>query len=189
MGDRSQFCDLAAVVVVSNRLGFEAAAGGRSSARRQGLEPPPCAFSHTPRSNVSWFTQPQRPTCNSFIRFSGLCYRDPVLGFSAADWSFGHEMPVVPQRELCRQQVLLSLRHGSAIRCPSCKHLVEAESRFCSMCGHPLGEKLVPELSAEAAAVQSLSSGRRHATVMFTDVSGYTALTGTHGSRGCASAS
>jgi class 3 adenylate cyclase/tetratricopeptide (TPR) repeat protein len=64
-----------------------------------------------------------------------------------------------------------------AIRCPGCNHLVEAESRFCSMCGHPLGEKLVPEPSAEAAAVQSLSSGRRHATVMFTDVSGYTALT------------
>jgi class 3 adenylate cyclase/tetratricopeptide (TPR) repeat protein len=68
---------------------------------------------------------------------------------------------------------------GSAltIRCPGCNHLVELESRFCSMCGHPLGEKGLPERSAEAAIVQSLSSGRRHATVMFSDVSGYTAMT------------
>jgi class 3 adenylate cyclase/tetratricopeptide (TPR) repeat protein len=44
------------------------------------------------------------------------------------------------------------------------------------MCGHPLGDKPAPEPTPESAAVQSLSSGRRHATVMFTDVSGYTAL-------------
>jgi class 3 adenylate cyclase/tetratricopeptide (TPR) repeat protein len=43
------------------------------------------------------------------------------------------------------------------------------------MCGHPLGDR--PALLPETTAVQSLSSGRRHATVMFTDVSGYTTLT------------
>jgi len=64
-----------------------------------------------------------------------------------------------------------------AVRCPSCNHLLEAESIFCSMCGHALGDRTAPEAAAEAAIVQSLSSGRRHATVMFTDVSGYTALT------------
>jgi class 3 adenylate cyclase/tetratricopeptide (TPR) repeat protein len=45
------------------------------------------------------------------------------------------------------------------------------------MCGHLLSEKPAPEPSAEIAGIQSLLSGRRHATVMFTDVSGYTALT------------
>lgn len=63
------------------------------------------------------------------------------------------------------------------LRCPCCDHLVPQESRFCSICGHLLSEKPVRDSSAEAAAIQSLLSGRRHATVMFTDVSGYTALT------------
>jgi predicted ATPase/class 3 adenylate cyclase len=63
------------------------------------------------------------------------------------------------------------------LRCPGCNHVVDPQNRFCSMCGHPLGDKAVPAPAAGAAAAQSLSSGRRHATVMFTDVSGYTALT------------
>src|SRR5262249_39149973 len=62
-------------------------------------------------------------------------------------------------------------------RCPRCNDLVALQSRFCGTCGHLLNEKPAPEPSAEISGIQSLLSGRRHATVMFTDVSGYTALT------------
>ena len=68
---------------------------------------------------------------------------------------------------------------GAALthRCPRCDYLVAPESRFCGMCGHWLSDKPVTDPSAETGAIQNLLSGRRHATVMFTDVSGYTALT------------
>jgi class 3 adenylate cyclase/tetratricopeptide (TPR) repeat protein len=45
------------------------------------------------------------------------------------------------------------------------------------MCGHPLTHGSGVERPAHATSVSSLSSGRRHATVMFADVAGYTALT------------
>jgi class 3 adenylate cyclase/tetratricopeptide (TPR) repeat protein len=64
-----------------------------------------------------------------------------------------------------------------SILCPSCNHVVDVESRFCSLCGHPLAGKVVPQHSTKPATIQSLPSGRRHATVMFSDISGYTALT------------
>src|SRR3974377_1702985 len=64
-----------------------------------------------------------------------------------------------------------------SIRCPGCNQLVQEESRFCSMCGHPRTHEAGLARPAHATSVSSLSSGRRHATVMFADVAGYTALT------------
>ena len=54
--------------------------------------------------------------------------------------------------------------------CPSCGHSYEEDSLFCEQCGQRLeeaiGEKLVPERESE----------RKHVTVLFSDLSGYTAM-------------
>jgi class 3 adenylate cyclase/tetratricopeptide (TPR) repeat protein len=55
--------------------------------------------------------------------------------------------------------------------CPSCGNVVTKDDLFCGKCGHgvregPPGEKQVPELEGE----------RKHVTILFSDISGYTAL-------------
>jgi class 3 adenylate cyclase/tetratricopeptide (TPR) repeat protein len=63
------------------------------------------------------------------------------------------------------------------ILCPNCNHPSSLESKFCSMCGHPVAGQVAPGLPAEADAEHGGADGRRHATVMFSDLSGYTGLT------------
>lgn len=63
-----------------------------------------------------------------------------------------------------------------SVVCPKCNHPSSFESKFCSMCGHAVAEPVAPERSADAESVPSVSGGRRQATVMFSDLSGYTAL-------------
>jgi len=68
---------------------------------------------------------------------------------------------------------------GAALgfRCPRCNHAADPQNKFCGMCGHALADNAVLEpAAADVAVARNLSSGRRHATVMFSDVSGYTAL-------------
>jgi class 3 adenylate cyclase len=63
------------------------------------------------------------------------------------------------------------------ILCPNCNHPSSLESKFCSMCGHPVAGQVAPGQPAEADAEHGAADGRRHATVMFSDLSGYTGLT------------
>ncbi|MDX1375151.1 MAG: adenylate/guanylate cyclase domain-containing protein, partial [Burkholderiales bacterium] len=59
-------------------------------------------------------------------------------------------------------------------RCPACNEPVTPELRFCTACGHALA---APAKPAETPAAQPAEEGeRRHATVAFSDLSGYTAL-------------
>ena len=61
-----------------------------------------------------------------------------------------------------------------AARCPARNEPVTPELRFCTACGHAL---TAPATPAEAPAAPAAEEGeRRHATVAFSDLSGYTAL-------------
>jgi class 3 adenylate cyclase len=80
------------------------------------------------------------------------------------------------------------------MQCPSCSNIVPENSRFCPQCGIPLAEGAVdtkqaadrfallkdyipPELASKIlAAGRKIESERRHVTVMFADVTGFTTL-------------
>jgi class 3 adenylate cyclase/tetratricopeptide (TPR) repeat protein len=59
-------------------------------------------------------------------------------------------------------------------RCPSCNEPVTPELRFCTACGHALTDTVTP--AKEPAPPAEEDGERRHATVAFSDLSGYTAL-------------
>ncbi len=61
-----------------------------------------------------------------------------------------------------------------ALRCPGCKEPVTPAARFCAACGHALASAPLPARPAAAEAVEE--GERRHATIAFSDLSGYTAL-------------
>jgi len=63
------------------------------------------------------------------------------------------------------------------IRCPKCNNVSSAEAKYCFTCGHFLAEPGGDEPPAQADITQAAAGERRQATVMFSDVSGYTALT------------
>jgi class 3 adenylate cyclase/tetratricopeptide (TPR) repeat protein len=61
-----------------------------------------------------------------------------------------------------------------AARCPACNEPVTPDLRFCTACGHALTTQPEP---AKAPVPPAEEEGeRRHATVAFSDLSGYTAL-------------
>jgi class 3 adenylate cyclase/tetratricopeptide (TPR) repeat protein len=64
-----------------------------------------------------------------------------------------------------------------AVLCPTCTHANSLSNKYCSACGSSLGGLVLAEgpILADGALVGS--GERRQATVMFSDVSGYTALT------------
>src|SRR5687768_13520472 len=65
------------------------------------------------------------------------------------------------------------------VLCQNCHHGNRPGSKFCSECGQPLPEA-APQREARAArsaASPSAPGERRQATMMLSDVSGYTALT------------
>jgi len=59
-------------------------------------------------------------------------------------------------------------------RCPSCNEPVAPDLRFCTACGHALAAAPAP--AKEPAPPAEDEGERRHATVAFSDLSGYTAL-------------
>jgi len=59
-------------------------------------------------------------------------------------------------------------------RCPSCNEPVAPNLRFCTACGHALTGAPAP--AEEPAPPAGEDGERRHATVAFSDLSGYTAL-------------
>jgi len=61
-----------------------------------------------------------------------------------------------------------------AARCPSCNEPVTPDLRFCTACGHALASAAAP--AKEPAQPAEEEGERRHATVAFSDLSGYTAL-------------
>jgi class 3 adenylate cyclase/tetratricopeptide (TPR) repeat protein len=65
------------------------------------------------------------------------------------------------------------------MQCPSCGQFLESRFKFCSHCGHLLSKPVaLPDaLSSIATAIDTPTEGeRRQATVLFSDVSGYTAM-------------
>jgi len=58
------------------------------------------------------------------------------------------------------------------MECPECQLKVSEDSNFCKGCGHHLTETPV---SSESHA--GTDSERKHVTIMFSDLSGYTAMT------------
>src|SRR5215475_11036403 len=63
---------------------------------------------------------------------------------------------------------------GSALerRCPVCDTPLPPEARFCMSCGTPLDEPIRPKVEP----AQALPEERRRVTVVFADLSGYTAV-------------
>ena len=57
------------------------------------------------------------------------------------------------------------------LACPSCGHPYEEDSLFCEQCG----QKLV-EAKEEEKALPEAEGERKHVTVLFSDLSGYTAM-------------
>ena len=71
--------------------------------------------------------------------------------------------------------------------CPECENLLSSDSKFCDECGHDLSKPFVLNESLEFSQQSDLlpdTSGptvlpegeRRQATVVFSDLSGYTAM-------------
>jgi len=58
------------------------------------------------------------------------------------------------------------------MKCPQCQLEIPEDSKFCKECGHPIIE--TPDTEK---APRILSSERKHVTIMFSDLSGYTAMT------------
>jgi len=58
------------------------------------------------------------------------------------------------------------------MKCPQCQLEIPEDSKFCKECGHPLIE--TPDTEK---APRIISSERKHVTIMFSDLSGYTAMT------------
>ena len=56
--------------------------------------------------------------------------------------------------------------------CPACGKSSKHGSRFCNACGHRL-----EDIPAEEKPILSTDSERKHVTVLFSDISGYTAMT------------
>lgn len=56
------------------------------------------------------------------------------------------------------------------MKCPKCHSENPVGFRFCGACGQPLGEAGVSGFISEP------ESERRHVTVMFTDLTGYTSM-------------
>ena len=66
-----------------------------------------------------------------------------------------------------------------AMLCPTCSHASASGSRFCSVCGQAL-EGLAPAQAiapVQPQLAEPAAGERRRATVMFSDLAGYTALT------------
>ena len=59
-----------------------------------------------------------------------------------------------------------------SLTCPGCNALVSAADRFCGKCGRALSEPS----AAPPPRVPSTDSERKHITVLFSDLSGYTAM-------------
>lgn len=60
------------------------------------------------------------------------------------------------------------------MHCPNCSANNPEENRFCGNCGQPLD---VPVISTPPLKTSSFKGERKHATVLFSDLSGYTAMT------------
>lgn len=58
------------------------------------------------------------------------------------------------------------------MECPDCQRQNPEDSKFCNECGHQFAKTLETSKSPK-----SIASERKHVTVMFSDMSGYTALT------------
>ena len=55
--------------------------------------------------------------------------------------------------------------------CPACGAKIPPDRQFCGECGHPLEEPVAPKLEP------FLEGERKQITVLFSDLSGYTAMT------------
>jgi len=56
--------------------------------------------------------------------------------------------------------------------CPACKSMIPLGKNFCGECGHKLKKPV-----NTAKTIRSIESERKHVTILFSDLSGYTALT------------
>ena len=65
---------------------------------------------------------------------------------------------------------------GLEQRCPSCGEPVPADARFCPHCGTPLQAGATPPAPTPAVAEAPPAEERRQVTVLFADLSGYTAV-------------
>ena len=63
------------------------------------------------------------------------------------------------------------------MQCPACHEPATPASRYCSACGFALGTAPVPSSPPIATPGKDEDAGeRRHATIAFSDLSGYTTL-------------
>jgi class 3 adenylate cyclase/tetratricopeptide (TPR) repeat protein len=84
-----------------------------------------------------------------------------------------------------REEAVFCLECGAelGIKCPSCEKAVPPRAKFCDACGQDLKqpEKTVPQAAEPAPAKDAppprpIASERKHVTALFSDLSGYTAM-------------
>lgn len=64
-----------------------------------------------------------------------------------------------------------------AVRCPNCGQSLEPRFKFCNKCGHDLSRPIAPPpASPPSTPAASAEGDRRQATVLFSDLSGYTEM-------------
>ncbi|MCZ6747966.1 MAG: zinc ribbon domain-containing protein, partial [SAR324 cluster bacterium] len=62
-------------------------------------------------------------------------------------------------------------------RCPQCGEAISPTAQFCGACGHGLSQDAAPSEPAPEEPTPAPSGERRQATVLFSDLSGFTAMT------------
>ena len=84
-----------------------------------------------------------------------------------------------------REEALFCLECGTelVIKCPNCEKSLPPQAKFCDTCGRDLrpsqkSEPLVPQPAPakESPPAKPIASERKHVTALFSDLSGYTAM-------------
>ena len=84
-----------------------------------------------------------------------------------------------------REEAVFCLECGAAlgIKCPNCEKSLPPQAKFCDTCGRDLKQPQKPEPqireptpSKDTPPPKPIESERKHVTALFSDISGYTAM-------------
>ncbi|MCH8886588.1 MAG: zinc ribbon domain-containing protein, partial [SAR324 cluster bacterium] len=83
-----------------------------------------------------------------------------------------HDFLPYPHSSVDLLGCFLIVNERTAMKCPSCQHEKPPDARFCIACG----QGLAAPASSDSITASIPSGERRQATIVFSDLSGYTAM-------------